>query len=191
MSDIMLDLETLSTSTKAAVISFGAVSFDPNGEDMWQTFHRAITMESVETFQVNDCQRHVSPVTVGWWMQQSPEAQRGSFANSAAISTMQALDEFVAFVRGYGPDVRIWGNGAAFDNVIMASLLSDMGFTVPWRFSNDRCYRTLKNVGIGPATPTRVGTHHNPLDDAVTQAAHLQQILKAMKEGQTSVKSFS
>ena len=45
----------------------------------------------------------------------------------------------------------------------------------PWKYYNDRCYRTVKN--LRPDVPMiRGGTHHNALDDAKSQATHLMAI---------------
>jgi len=73
-------------------------------------------------------------------------------------------------------NVRVWGNGAAFDNVILASAYRQANITQPWLFWNDRCYRTVK--ALSPAvTMQRNGTHHNALDDAESQARHLIDML--------------
>ena len=48
-----------------------------------------------------------------------------------------------------------------------------------WPYRNNRCYRTLK--GLLPAIELeRSGTHHNALDDAITQARHLQKIVRTL-----------
>ena len=72
-------------------------------------------------------------------------------------------------------DAHIWGNGAAFDNVVLASAFRATGMQVPWAFWNDRCYRTVKSL-FSNVKLKRSGTHHNALDDAVTQAKHLLEI---------------
>jgi inhibitor of KinA sporulation pathway (predicted exonuclease) len=43
----------------------------------------------------------------------------------------------------------------------------------PWKFYNDRCYRTLKAMYPHIKMPKRTGTHHNALDDAISQVNHL------------------
>jgi inhibitor of KinA sporulation pathway (predicted exonuclease) len=53
-----------------------------------------------------------------------------------------------------------------------------------WKFYNNRCYRTLKNLPAAKGTTIDrgTGTHHNALDDAVSQAKHAVQILKRMDD---------
>ena len=46
----------------------------------------------------------------------------------------------------------------------------------PWSYGKNRCYRTMKRI-FGENVPlVRQGVHHNGLDDAITQAVHLQEI---------------
>ena len=51
---------------------------------------------------------------------------------------------------------------------------------VPWKWSMNRCYRTVKNL-FPDVKMERSGTHHNALDDARDQARHLMRILEEMK----------
>lgn len=77
--------------------------------------------------------------------------------------------------------VRIWGNGADFDNVILASVYKRIGMEQPWLYRNNRCYRTLK--ALHPEIPIeRVGTHHNAVDDAESQARHLLAIMRSINQ---------
>jgi exodeoxyribonuclease VIII len=46
----------------------------------------------------------------------------------------------------------------------------------PWRHWNDRCYRTVKSL-YPDVKLERVGTHHNAVDDAESQARHLIAML--------------
>lgn len=47
---------------------------------------------------------------------------------------------------------------------------------LPWKFWNDRCYRT---VSAGFPRRQQTGTHHNALDDAISQTKHLLAYLPA------------
>ena len=70
--------------------------------------------------------------------------------------------------------VRLWGNGASFDNAILSTAyeLCELETVQPWRFYNDRCYRTVKSL-YPEVAMVRTGTYHNALDDAESQALHL------------------
>jgi hypothetical protein len=41
--------------------------------------------------------------------------------------------------------VRIWGNGANFDNPLLACAFEAAGVRPCYKFFNERCYRTVKN----------------------------------------------
>ena len=186
MNHIMLDLETLDTSSSAVVLSIGAVAFDPGTNALGalgDKFYVEMT-EDVGTQQARG--RTISGDTVRWWMQQDVLAKR-VFAvpppdGVERVNTFEALTRFGIFVAANGDrDVELWGNGADFDNAILGSLYDAFGLRKPWSYSRNRCYRTMKNRGIGPRRPARIGTHHNALDDAITQAVHLQEIFACLK----------
>lgn len=170
MNNIMLDLETMGTNSNAAIVAIGAVKFG-NGQ-LGDEFYQVVDLQSCVNVGLT-----IDPSTVMWWMQQSDEA-RAQF-NRTAIPIIPALVQFGEWME-YDPDTQMWGNGAAFDNVILANAYRACGLDSPWTFMNDRCYRTMK--AMYPSIPkTRIGTYHNALDDAKTQAVHLMEIWKAME----------
>lgn len=183
MKHIMLDLETLDTASSAVVISIGAVAFDPETNALGDKFYVEMT-EDTAAQQARG--RTISGDTVRWWMQQDVQAKRvfsESIDGVDRANTSEALSRFSRFVAANGGrDVELWGNGADFDNIILGSLYDAFGLRKPWSYSRNRCYRTMKNIGIGPRRPlVREGTHHNALDDAITQAVHLQEIFACLK----------
>ncbi len=185
MKHIMLDLETLDTATSAVVISIGAVAFDPETNALGDTCYLELT-EDIAAQQARG--RTISGDTVRWWMQQDVLAKRVFSVPPAEdverVSTVEALSRFNLFVADNGGrDAAVmWGNGADFDNAILSSLYDTFGAYKPWSYSRNRCYRTLKNLGIGPHKPrVREGVHHNALADAITQAVHLQEIFACLK----------
>lgn len=183
MNHIMLDLETLDTVSSAVVISIGAVAFDPYTNELGDKFY----VEMVGDLAAQQARgRTISGDTVRWWMQQDVLARR-VFADPPPdgverVNTFEALYRFNRFVVTNGHrHANIWGNGADFDNIILGSLYDAFGLRKPWSYSHNRCYRTIKNIGIGPRKPRmREGVHHNALDDAITQAIHLQEIFACL-----------
>lgn len=170
ITDVMVDLETLSTENNAAIVSIGAVAI-VNGA-LGPEFYRSIRPESSQEFGL-----HVSMQTLKWWLEQSEDA-RFVLTDPDAISLDAALMEFTAYLNQF-EKVRIWGNGATFDNVILREAYKATGQTPPWKFYNDLCYRTMKSMIQIPQS-TRVGVHHNALDDAIHQAKHLIAIMQAL-----------
>ena len=183
MNHIMLDIETLDTAQSAVVLSIGAVVFDPFSKQLGEKFYVEFTNDLDTQQRVG---RTVSAATATWWMQQGAAAKQ-IFADPAPegvrrVSTAQGLTEFASFIaRNGGKEAQLWGNGADFDNVIVGSLFDSFGLTKPWSYSKNRCYRTMKRLFGENVKLHRQGVHHNGLDDAITQAVHLQEIFACMK----------
>ena len=173
---VMLDLETLGRRAGCVVVAIGAVKFDPltGFVDRGNPFYKPITAESATRYGL-----HIDPSTVRWWMQQS-EGARAVFNDPEATSLQSALVQFAEWVDEDGEydRIKMWGNGASFDNPILAAAFEAADIIQPWQFWNDRCYRTKK--ADHPEVPfTRIGLAHHALDDAVSQAEHLCQIYAA------------
>lgn len=165
--NVMLDLETMGTNNNAAIIAIGAVAFDFEG-NLGEEFYWTVWLDSsVKAGGVIDAS------TVLWWMQQSDEARK-EFAHGA-LDEKYVLEKLTDYLNRYD-DVKIWGNGASFDNVILANAYRRNDLNIPWKYYNDRCYRTMKNLAPH-IKMEREGTHHNALADAISQAKHLQRIL--------------
>lgn len=173
MKDIMLDLETMGVKPYSPIVAIGAVLFDPKSDQIGETFYQLIDLQSCEDAGLKICAD-----TVLWWLRQS-DAARGQLCNPSLerTSLKNALLDFSMWV----PEgAKVWGNGSDFDNVILESAYEVCGQKVPWNYWNNRCYRTVKN--LKPSVEiVREGVHHNALDDAISQAKHLQRILNGKK----------
>jgi hypothetical protein len=166
--NVMIDLETMGTNDNAAIIAIGAVAFDFEG-NIGPEFYELVDLNSsVSKGGVMDAS------TVLWWMKQSDEARK-EFEKVADLEPY-VLEGFENFIEQFD-DVKVWGNGASFDNVILANAYRRNDIPTPWKYYNDRCYRTMKNLH-GDIKMEREGVHHNALADAISQAKHLQRILK-------------
>lgn len=164
---IMLDLETLGTSAKAVIVAIGAVAFDFNDPDFHETWYMTVDAKSsVKAGLLMD------PDTVVWWLQQSEQAREIFKTQGTELTT--ALNLFSAWVKEHNP-AGVWGNGVDFDNVILMNSYVATGMKMPYRYSKNRCFRTIR--GMFPTEGVvREGTHHNALDDAVFQMKVLRQI---------------
>ena len=165
--DVMVDLETLGTGPGCAILSIGAVAFDLDAGRLGAEFHTLVSTTSCREFGLRE-----EGDTRDWWARQSVAARKVvEEASTCDVSLTTALERLAAFIRSHGgaPRVRLWGNGADFDNAILADLYRRVGHQPPWNFWNSRCFRTLKSLASGHE-PDREGTHHNALDDARHQA---------------------
>jgi hypothetical protein len=172
--EIMVDLETLGVNSFSVILSIGAVRFEAGPMQAMEPFYQSIKLESALA-----CGLKIDPSTLVWWLGQGKEA-RQVFTDPEAVALPIALDAFTDWYNSR-PD-RLWGNSASFDLGLLANAYKACQKELPWKFYNERCYRTLKGLPIAKdvTMPKRVGTHHNALDDAITQAHHCRAILKAM-----------
>ncbi|NML62243.1 3'-5' exoribonuclease [Massilia sp. RP-1-19] len=172
MNDVMVDLETMGTGPNAAIIAIGAVEFDLAKGEVGDRFYAVVSLESSVTNG-----GVIDPSTVIWWLGQSDEARKAVCADAEHINV--ALLRFTTWLSQCAArdDLRVWGNGAGFDNVVLEEAYRRSQLTRPWHFWNNRCYRTMK--GLQPdLKAVRTGTHHNALDDAMTQAKHLIAVMQ-------------
>lgn len=176
MKDVMIDLETLGTKPGCVVISIGAVFFDYKTMELGAYMHAIINKQSsmeLGLFTQQD--------TIEWWDRQSIEAREVlTIADGMGITVDEALNEFAKFLGHDARHVNVWGNGSDFDNVILAEVYDKAKVSVPWRFYNNCCYRTLKKLAPD-IKMSRVGVHHNALDDARSQALHAMLILRSIR----------
>lgn len=184
MNNVMVDLETLGTTPGAVILSIGAVFFDENG----------LGDEMEVVISIKDSLAHgltTSPDTIAWWGKQSAEARKviDDAGSEGAFPLKDALEMFNAFLASNGDPkkVLVWGNGADFDNVLLAAAYNAADVPLGWGQYNNRCYRTMKRFREH-IKYVRTGTHHNALDDAKTQAEHLIRILKDGETKSTELK---
>jgi len=175
MTHIMLDLETISTQPNARIIAIGAVKFLPE-MGVYDKYYQAVTapiLEPLMQSHIDEQGFHVSNDTLHWWSNQIDEA-KAVFSDPNAIDIDEALASFAswALIEDTIDIVRMWGNGASFDNVILAEAYRLRNMQQPWKFWNDRCYRTVRHMHPN-VLMERIGVHHNATDDAETQAMHL------------------
>lgn len=180
--DVMVDIETLGTRPGCSILSIGAIAFDENGV-YDEGLHVVINREScLAAGLIEDLD------TLAWWEKRSDEAkvtlqQASDLATSAPLAL--ALGMFTGFLSKHGglKEVRVWGNGANFDQPILNAAFhaANLGGQ-PWNFYNDRCYRTLKGL-LDPLGSQfqRVGTHHNAHSDALSQAVHAVKLLQMLR----------
>ena len=166
MNYCMLDLETLGTRPGDVILSVGACLFAP-GKGITSEFY--VTIDSVDSKNQG---LRAQKSTLEWWAKQSPEAREAAFKGE--LSLQSALTQFSMWL-GDGKNTLVYGNGANFDNTLLPAAYRAVKQETPWPFWNDRCYRTIKAMFLKNEIK-RVGTYHNALDDAKTQALQLIQI---------------
>lgn len=173
--DVMIDLETLATSPDAAILTIGAVKFDPFGDD--------INTPAMESFYVrvdlNSCDRldlAVNDSTIEWWGKQSQEAQDEAFGDENRIDIAEAMHQLYKFCWG---SKRVWSNGSGFDIVICEHIFKKIEKAFPWGYWTVRDVRTIFDLGIEPNRPPIL--KHHALEDAWNQAVGVQNVCRELR----------
>jgi exodeoxyribonuclease VIII len=168
--DVMVDLETRGTRSNSVILSIGAVEFNLKTGELGRAFYVNVDPESCEAIGLVSDQS-----TIDWWAKQS-DAAKAIFNKTPQYDIKACL---AAFDKWYPKGAQFWGNGATFDNVILANAYKAAGMKQPWLYAADRCYRTLKAIFQHVVTDEFEGIPHYALDDAVHQAKQALRICKA------------
>jgi len=160
MRHVMIDLETMGTTPNSAIVSIGAVIFDPRFNKVTkETFYKRLAWKTQG--------RYLCPDTKKWWSQQSPETKKGLRGKVQLEDALEALSDFLP------QDCKVWGNGAGFDIVMLEDAYRECLIDIPWKFWNVLDCRTVKAIfesKRGGLNDNFTGVAHNALDDAIHQA---------------------
>jgi hypothetical protein len=175
MKHVMIDIETFGQGPRAAIISIGAVRFDPGAlisEQTLDTFSCNIGLKSAMKYGQVDAD------TLTWWMGDARAEAREHLDLVNGLDVPVALDAFEQWYRGDFSDrpTAAWSNGATFDLVIMRHAFEMAFVECPWKFFEERCFRTIKNLKKGIVKMSETGTAHKALDDAQNQTNWLLAI---------------
>lgn len=121
--------------------------------------------------------------TILWWLKQSSEA-RAAICIDDTLSISDALSELSHFINQHADNtkyLKVWGNGATFDNVILRGAYERAGQICPWAYWNDHDVRTIvtlgRSIGFDPKMDMPFdGERHNALADARHQAKYVSAI---------------
>lgn len=185
MNNLMIDIETLSTAKNAAILSIGAVFFDIETGEMGTSFYTPVTKESCIELDLD-----VNAETIAWWENQS-EAAREVLSGKGAIHLKTALHFFADFINAQCQDKAVvWGNGPSFDCAILSSAFDAVNVKLPWRYSKERCVRTMVELGRTLLNKDYKndqfnGIAHNALADAQHQARYVSKIYRGLLDLRT------
>lgn len=183
MKDIMVDLETMDNVPSAAIVAIGAVQCDLTTGKTGSTYYRVIDLEGQDKLSMT-----LNAKTIYWWLKQSDGARQAlTVPGKITLEAMcKSFTKWLLSIDSSGEKLRLWGNGASFDNAIIRYAYRQCGQKLPIEFWNDRDMRTI--VGFYPKqlqeiwrrTHLRKGQHHNALDDAKHQVEYCSDILSEL-----------
>jgi len=171
--DCMIDLESLGTRPDCAILTLGAVKFDPFEVDRFGDglYFRIDVNEQLELG------REVQEDTLEWWGRQAEDVREEALGETGRISLTDMYQQLNRFLVGVN---NIWCQGPAFDIVILENIYRQMGWPTPWQFWQIRDSRTLFGVHGDPREKNKAGLH-NALEDCISQAQGVQEIYHRLK----------
>lgn len=186
--DMMLTTKTLGRDPGCAVMSLGAVMFDPTGND-----HDAVYRKENQFFtpiSSFDFARHglkSDPDTLRWWKKQPAWASISTECLTSNVNVEAACTNFQRFFEEHNP-VKVWSNSPTFHVPIMATLFEKIGLPLPFRYRDEMDYRTALELAYGdremrPIVESEHGLfRHHALGDAITQSLNLVRALQDIRE---------
>ncbi len=175
MKDIMIDIETLSTASDAAVIAIGMCQFDEHtiSNDMTILIDPALTPG------------HRSESTLQFWSEQDPAVFADMMAGE--LTPWEGMAIFTDTIQQWAdPETRYWANSPSFDFIILKHLHQTLfpGDDFPMPFWKEMDFRTLRGLAdvknIGYMTAYEDHQKHDCLSDAICQAKAVQLILASL-----------
>ena len=178
---VMIDMETLATDPFCAILTIGAVKFNPKGIGVTQKLELKPTIED----QIEVYNRTINDDTLRWWSEQSPDALEEALGDTGRQSFKECMDILYKFC--WNCDA-VWSNGASFDIVVAETAfrqtLTDHPNPIPWPFYTIRDTRTLYEIAGVKLKDGGHVTSHKAVEDAERQAIVVQQAYtKLIKAG--------
>lgn len=178
MHHVMVDLETKGNKPGCMILSIGAVFFDPATGKLGDQYYKVVGPDGQKERGL-----HEDASTMAWWAEQSEEARKVLVEHEACATTLEdglrSFNKFLESADGGLKQVKVWGNGADFDNAILAVAYMAHQQHTPWAFWNNRCFRTLKDIVTIKMEKKLVA--HNALNDAIMQAEHACKIFAHLR----------
>lgn len=183
---VMVDLETLGTTSSAPIISIGALFFNPRtgAYDSSNAFKQAVNPQTCINAGADPA---VDAFT--FWMSQPKEAQ-DHYNSLKKRPIKEVMNDFRKWLR-WNPiteskveqhDHKLWlWSAATFDGVILNNTYKYLGSEVPWQRRNLvdlRTYRIMAlALGIEDITVDMPDSHiiHDPVEDCIRQ---VRQVIK-------------
>lgn len=178
---LSVDIETMGGPPNGALISIGAVYFDIRTGTLGAQFSVNIDLQSSVLRGMTTDDR-----TIEWWNKPS-NAEALGLTSVNMVSLPEALMQFMNWIAENRKQPMMWGNGSAFDNVILnqAFKLCDLHF--PSHYRQWRDMRTWTQelgkdlLGLKKKDFSYLEEDwqaHVALDDAIRQARIISEIYK-------------
>jgi hypothetical protein len=176
--NVMIDIETLSTSPNAIILTIGAIVFETDETidlkvlETDKAFYRKVSIQSCK-----DLNMDIDSDTEKWWNQQNDKTRYEAIddpTNRLPIQTV--LKEFSEWLKiNTINNFKIWANSPSFDCVILKEAYKACKLPLPWKFWLERDIRTLFDITDIKSYDLPNSNKHNALYDCYRQISGVQQ----------------
>jgi len=167
-TEIMVDIESLSSEPDGAIIAIGLVQF--NQEEILDEYEILIDPQLAIG--------HRSTSTLEWWNRQDPKVYEKMM--SGELTPWDACEEMVEIIAEWGSKI-MWANAPTFDISMLRLLFKICDVRFPIKFNKEMDFRTLKNLtSIDYSAAYGKRKAHDAVDDAKAQARAVQIIRKEL-----------
>jgi len=178
MTDVMIDIETLSTKPNAVIVSIGAIRFDRNKPldklENYDQLYMRVSRESCEVLGMD-----IDHSTVEWWARQDETIRYEALENPT--DRLDIKDALKKLNTWFGSSKYIWGHGDDFDCVILTQAYIKCGQPIPWKFWNTRDTRTLFDIAGVTNRDLPNASKHHPIHDCYRQLTGLKKAFNIIK----------
>lgn len=160
--NIVVDIETLSLQSDAAIVSIAAVPFNPRGlvgerpsfSKVFEVYPREAeeTLGSFyEVVNATSCAlagMHIDMDTVQWWSKQD-ESAKAELLYREPLTIGHAMNAFHNYIesikKAHDVEVIVWAQGSDFDFPILTNAYSKVmkDAKLPWHYRNKRDARSI------------------------------------------------
>jgi len=193
-NQIMVDIETLGTSSNAFIIQIGACVFNISTGEILSQFNMCTDLSKESEIKIEGS-------ILDWWISDPTRLSTLSnlFKNTdGKLSNKDLMEEFyhwILKVQGIYMIKNMWGNGTTFDNVIIKNSFIKYGLCYPIGYRNDMDMRTIIALASDISgeesqdfvkrncLPEDQLTNHNALSDAINQAHVVTCAYNIIKHG--------
>jgi hypothetical protein len=154
-TDVMIDIETLSTEYNACIIAIGAVKFnlyDPSKKR--EELELLIDVKSCEELNCHKCEN-----TIDWWNKQPEDVLKHVFDDEPRFHVKDAIIQLNNFCKGCS---KYWSQGS-FDYIILENTMKLLKIEPVWKFWQIRDSRTIGD--ICKDIPKKPEKAHSPVVD--------------------------
>jgi len=175
MQDVMIDIETVSTESNAAICSIAAVKFTRGETTKLEELDHIYCKVSIESCTLLGM--NTDPNTMEWWDSQSEDVRYEAIENPIdRLDIKSALEKLTTWLGPHASKIKVWSHGDDFDCVILSNAYKVCNMKTPWSFWNTRDTRTIYDIANIRLENVYSNKHH-PLYDCYNQIHTLNKCI--------------